>query len=360
MAIFYFAEKIVQETARTSFVGVCCDSCGFDYYYPLTRIGHGYDTAHYGLGAKSAEKNAAASAGQDLSQRLGSEAELVPCPRCGWISQELVSGYRRGRFLKLQTSALVIPIVGIAITGIVALILKNGPIQDRRYIEPVLIVGLSFFLLLGAGLYSLRVALTANINPNRNYPQPPDTPLGTPLAYTRNEAGEFILADVSQIITATPKLLMQIGRHRMNYTDHCCDCNKDSIPLKEFETQILGHTTKLYLARCSDCANTKKKQYWRNWLTAFCLSLLLITPLVLMLSKVTGNILGAACMLLPINFAVAAYWASSRTSSAWIHSVDTSRGLLTLTFPCKAFERYVAKCITEDDTHATIRFNATN
>jgi hypothetical protein len=94
----YYGKTFESSRAGGCVVGVVCDNCGGTYYYELARIGTGAHTAPYGIGTSSASQKAHDQSETDLQRRLAVEAELVPCPKCHWISDELVKGYRLGRY----------------------------------------------------------------------------------------------------------------------------------------------------------------------------------------------------------------------------------------------------------------------
>src|SRR5213079_1790864 len=94
----YYGKTFEAARAGECVVGVVCDKCGCQYYYELARIGTGASTASYGIGASRASQKSHDQSEIDLRRRLGMEAELVPCPRCNWINDELVQGYRLGRY----------------------------------------------------------------------------------------------------------------------------------------------------------------------------------------------------------------------------------------------------------------------
>jgi hypothetical protein len=116
----YNGKQFKAESAGALVVGVDCEKCGYRYYYELARIGIGTGVAHFGIGAGGAERSAAAASERDLQKRLESEAELVPCPNCNWISDELVRGYRRTRFRPLAKLALGIAFFGTVVCLIAA------------------------------------------------------------------------------------------------------------------------------------------------------------------------------------------------------------------------------------------------
>src|SRR5262245_32162294 len=110
----YFGKTFHSATAGALTVGVQCEQCQCEYFYQLTRIGTGAGSAAYNLGQTSASARAENESRHDLERRLAEEAELVPCPRCQWINDELVRGYRLGRYRHWSKAALFGSIIAIA------------------------------------------------------------------------------------------------------------------------------------------------------------------------------------------------------------------------------------------------------
>jgi hypothetical protein len=118
--LFYFNKQIHSEHVGQRVVGVVCTNCGCEYYYELARLGLGSGTAHYGIGVGAATRSAQENSRRDLAQRLVGEAELVPCPKCYWINDDLIQGYRRARYRRLGTFALGVGFFGTVISLICA------------------------------------------------------------------------------------------------------------------------------------------------------------------------------------------------------------------------------------------------
>ena len=80
--------------------------------------------------------------------------------------------------------------------------------------------------MLAAALIGLRALLRRRINPNRNYPQPPMLPAGTPPALLRDEysGGLRLASNPAQRNSAGTCVDLQAGRH--NLPQICCECLK--------------------------------------------------------------------------------------------------------------------------------------
>ena len=127
----YWGKHVASEHVGGRIVRVECAKCGCEYFYELTRIGTGSGTAPYGIGTASATRSAKEQSQRDLGQRLAFEAELVPCPKCNWINDDLVNGFRLGRYRRLGRVAIGVGFVGVIGSLIGAWYISIGPAVDR-------------------------------------------------------------------------------------------------------------------------------------------------------------------------------------------------------------------------------------
>ena len=58
------------------------------------------------MGAEPTEPPAAAR--KDLARRLERESEMVPCPKCQWVNEDLIARYRRRKYRPLAWITLAI------------------------------------------------------------------------------------------------------------------------------------------------------------------------------------------------------------------------------------------------------------
>ncbi|HEX3313480.1 MAG TPA: hypothetical protein VHR72_01260, partial [Gemmataceae bacterium] len=151
--------------------------------------GAGHSTAPYFIGIGSAKKAATDQARRDLRARLAREADLVPCPKCNWINDELVAGYRLSYFRRLGPAALAVAIVGIAGSLLCGGLIYRGPANERFVVPYVLLGGSTIFLLLAGFLLQLQVWMRRRIQPNLHFPSAPKLPAGTPPALIVDAAG---------------------------------------------------------------------------------------------------------------------------------------------------------------------------
>jgi len=114
MTVFIYTKHTASgEFSRM--IEVKCEKCGCVYYYQLKRQGTGTDTSAYLLFEDWACETAKARAAQDGQNRLESEADLVPCPQCNWINEELVQGCKNSQFRGWTRKACWIAVIGLGI-----------------------------------------------------------------------------------------------------------------------------------------------------------------------------------------------------------------------------------------------------
>ena len=123
----YVGKSFSSVVTGSRIVRVTCEKCHADFFYELVRQGKGAASAPYYIGQARAAKRAEKAARKSLEKKLAREAEMVPCPRCRWINQSLIQGYRRTRYRRVGYAAVI---SGFALT--VALLVADAA-SSRRY-----------------------------------------------------------------------------------------------------------------------------------------------------------------------------------------------------------------------------------
>lgn len=185
---------------------VTCERCGTAYYYEMTRQGIGRGTALYGIGTGRAGAGAERRAQEDLNRRLEIESDMVPCPKCHWVSTDLIKTYRKGRYRKIGRLILwvfigsnffLMPVLGMALSKALGYDSQLERVLGMAIV--VLTLGSPIWILLG------RSVLRSRINPNKRYPEAPILPKGTPEA--------LVMAKDEQ--TGEPLLVPAEGKNRL-------------------------------------------------------------------------------------------------------------------------------------------------
>jgi hypothetical protein len=333
----YFGRNYHSAAIGARLVGVSCDQCGTTYFFELARVGSGAATAPYAIGKGRAERSAKDQALRDRERRLEEEAELVPCPKCLWINEHLVSGYRRGRYRGATKAATGIGIAGVCLTLATAWFSSVGPTgADRGAIISILTVGLTGSIGIPVAILLFRHFLRQMIQPNRDYPLPPKPPHGTPTALVRNSAsGELEPAGQpskpgdGDRAGAGAWMNYQIGR--TTFPPICCDCLSPDSQRFAFQYPVnraLGFSVPL----CKGCARRWTRRKWLGALVTLATAAAFGIPLMLALKLdeiffwALVFILGT---LLPV---IGAMIAGRRAAPVRVKSVDRSRGVVRLWF----------------------------
>lgn len=85
---------------------VLCDRCHCEYRYELCRVAEGKAESPYYLFQKRVREHAERQAAQGLLTMLKEDVELVPCPRCGHIPQDMAACIRAKLYRPIQTAGL--------------------------------------------------------------------------------------------------------------------------------------------------------------------------------------------------------------------------------------------------------------
>ena len=331
-------------------VRVQCTMCGCEYFYVLTRIGKGAGTAPYSIGVGAATRRAQKQSQRDLDRRLAQEAELVPCPKCHWINDDLVRGFRLGCYRPLGKLAFVIGLVGTITSLIAGWFIAIGPPRDRAFLPYCLFDGPALFLSLAGGILLLRTWLRSRIQPNRDYPLAPKLPPGSPPALLRDESGgELRPAQPSRYDAgaATDLVDFRIGRDHLPPV--CCDCLK-STPSEHGYGVVLTGTMILVIPRCADCSRLDARKFGRIWPRMFALGMLMGSAAVAPLWHDALLFWFLLVCIFIVMLALACYVASAATTPAWVAGRDTGRGVVSLRFRNTEYGALVAKHLAESST----------
>lgn len=188
----------------------------------------GPGSAPYFLGQQSAKNRASAAAQKNLRRKLERDADLVPCPSCNWVNEEMVGSYRRMRYRALRGWGIVTGII----VAFIALSFSSVLLEtDGRHSAPLpLTLGIAAFAgLMCSGLFLLLQRFLRNrINPNETYPRRPTLPPGTPKGWTSEELASP--APVSDKFELREDAAGPMGDWAFFRTGHlvvpqqCCEC----------------------------------------------------------------------------------------------------------------------------------------
>jgi hypothetical protein len=337
--MYYHAKHINAERVGGRLVRVACTRCGCEYFYKFTRIGLGSAQAPYGLGVDRATRKANEKAQKDLDRRLASEAELVPCPKCNWIDDELVAAFRRGSYRRLGDTAGLIAAAG----GVIGVVLGvTFGVNAPGALIYVLILP-AVLLLAGGGLLLLRNWLRSRIRPNRDYPLAPKLPPGSPPALLKDPtSGRLVPArqEHPPLDASQDWCDFQVGRQ--SWPLLCCDCLQPTT-LDRGHRMLVTKTLRLTIPRCADCAQSTQRRYRRLLWNGATAAVLLTAAIVIPLNLDWLEFGLASGALLIVSLAVVVLVARKMTAPAKIAGGDRSRGVVRLRFRNGEYARTVAE-----------------
>lgn len=258
--IVYVGKTYTARVTAKRLVQVKCQKCRTEYFYELVRSGTGNASAPYYIGQASAQRRAEAAANKVAQRRLQRDAEMVPCPKCHWINQHLVEGYRRSRYgWVLVTGSIIggLVLVTVALVGL-AMFLNEGLSQ---YLNGLVAWALPAVALI-VGSWWLRRFLRGRIDPNVTYPREPELPAGTPMALVKsiNAAGEKVLLPAREAPDAAPGkewITFRAGELRLPWV--CCQCLRPLGPDARLRSNAKGE---LELLLCEMCRPAATRRLW--------------------------------------------------------------------------------------------------
>ena len=109
-------QVVTSSIAGQHLKAVVCDKCKAEFFYELSRVGVGKASAPI-LFKGDAPDRAGEAAHRDLFKRLDNDAELVPCPQCHWVNEELIRKYRKRVSRKTPMTILITFGVGLFLTA---------------------------------------------------------------------------------------------------------------------------------------------------------------------------------------------------------------------------------------------------
>lgn len=342
--LHYHGRRYDASSVGGRVVPVVCEKCGCEYFYELTRVGEGAATAPYSIGTGRAQRSADEQARRDLHRRLAEEAELVPCPKCWWINEALVAGYRRGIYRGATKLALGLGIAGTLLSFVVAWFLSIGSVTDRGALPYVLVGGPAISIALAVSIVLARQLLRASIRPNRDHPQSPKLPPGSPAALVRNKStGELEPARGTSQSELEPAggagawLDFQVGRNTL--PPLCCECLGPATA-KVYRRPIRP-AVEVQVPLCAGCARRWTRRRWLGALAALGLTAAVALPLLYFL-KLDEVVFWMVAIALAIVVPIAGSLVAGHLSApVRVKVVDSSRGVVRLWFRNGAFARRI-------------------
>jgi hypothetical protein len=340
--VFYYGRHYTSASVGGRIIEVICNKCENKYFYEFMRLGAGSAVAPYAIGSAGAAKSATERAQRDMEKRLADEAEIVPCPKCQWVNEDLISGYRRGRYRALTMLALGILLLGTCITLIGAWFLSIGPQADRSGVPSLLIGGPVISITLAGSIILLRNLLRNRIQPNRDYPLSPKVPHGSPAPLILNPStGELELAFATIEPDGGDGVWMDFQIGRSVFPSVCCGCLADVAPGSGYSRPVYPGVA-LVIPLCKSCTSRWKRRGWMGALLALLLVLAVVLPVlyILKLDEVIFWLaVGGVVLIIPM---IGATIAGSLDAPFRVKSIDSSRGVVKLWFRNASFPKPTA------------------
>lgn len=313
-------------------IAVRCEKCNREFFYELARIGEGRASALFGIGSQAAIDSSLQEAAQDVSSRRHHEAELVPCPSCNWINNDLVLGYRQTRYRGLARFGIILAGIGIVVSAWSAWFISIGPMKDRGDAIKALVFGSSVAIVFAIVCFLARSSLRNRIRPNRNFPLPPIVPAGTPAPLVLNsQTGRLEPTNRTALFgSATGKWVQcQIGRFEPPTL--CCGCMGPVEPSAK-SREFISAGAAVSIPYCAICTNRERRRKWMIGLSIWGLSLGTAATIMLVLrldqAEYWVALVAAGLIVAALSTAIA----EVLTTPARIKVIDAARGVIKLWF----------------------------
>ena len=250
---------------------------------------------------------------------------------------------------RLGDWALVVAFWGIVISIFLAVVFFEG--RHSWY----LIIGGTFVSLgFAGGLYGLRQWLRRRIQPNRDFPNEPELPLGTPPALDWNDATQEFRPITRVAARQSQFVDFQIGRSKL--PEICSEC------LIQCDggahQQLTTGSFPIDIPLCANCVRNAKRRSITNGFLSAVFGLLIGTAAGGAMLMLDGEkkpfsleriaSLGFGIWLITLVAAKIAYTLlRSRTASARIVEKDSARSVVRLKFRSPEYAQIVAKFCNE-------------
>jgi hypothetical protein len=346
----YWEKKINAQSVGQRVVSVECNKCGCKYFYVLTRIGVGEGTAPFSIGTTSATRSAQQQSQRDVEQQLAAEAELVPCPSCHWINDDLVRGFRLDRYRRDGKLALGLGSVGTAICLALGWGMSVSHPVNRVAANFLLFGGPLLFISLAVVILLSRSWVRWRIQPNRDFPLPPKLPPGTPPALLLDRlSGMLIPAKPAESRTSDTDDCCQFAIGRDRLPPYCCSCLQIAAVMKGYECQLTP-AFRLDVPRCGVCARIASWRAHKIGTLAFVPVMLIGMAVTVSLGLAPYEFWITAGISFVISVGVASGFACAVTAPVKIVGRDDFRGVFKLRFRNVEYARIVAKHLTDSST----------
>jgi len=338
---FYFAKVFTANVTGTRVVDAACERCQTGFHYHLVRQGTGTGSAPYYLFQGAAERRAQAAAADDLAKRLAREREPVPCPQCQWVNQRTIDAHRK-RLHRWLTSVAWTGAIALFIVIILSRASQSRQIRDEEWLPLLAVAGGVAATILVVCFVAQR-KLRRRFDPNRDFPNPPTLPIGTPVGWVDGDAPTLAMSGTTPVAAAANGVgdddrvvIFHMGT--LALPDACCECLEPATQTYKPPFEVGGERTReLAMPTCAACAARLRRRWWQvAGVTTLAVVWVAMTLYYLMPNDPQGSRAGAiavasvvAVVGLPIALAVVPAW---RVRPYRFKVVDASRDLASVRF----------------------------
>jgi hypothetical protein len=313
-------------------IDVCCDRCKCSFHYELVRVGTGISTDY---------RQANQKAGQELNEQLASDADLVACPECNWVNDELIKRHCKFRYRTFEAVMVSIGILGIVCSLIAAYFIELlgnhdsiGTARIFYFVVPAIFAGLT------GSSFLLSYLLRWRIQPNRTFPAVPNVPLGTAPALFK-ESEKLVLAPSRDPFMGTDEGKIYLFPQHEQLPSTCCYCFDKTMRF------VPAHVTSASSAQIPFCTKCRK-ELDRRFLRVFWCTMGLLMPVGAGLGYWFDSIWCAGATTLVVSFTLSLVVASIATPYPWrVLQRQHPLGQVCLQFRIQEYARVAAKHLIE-------------
>ena len=305
-----------------------CEKCGCAYFYELTRFGTGSTEAAYGV-LELSHLTARQQAETEARHHLLNDAELVPCPACQWVNEDLVTRFRIARTAGWAALTTEVILAGAALTLLATLVGYFHAGLSWGLIVYMTVPGILVTAMVVAMIKAMQKWIERGIQPNCADPDGRSLPFGTPSALVRNEQGQLVPAirDSSddRSYGECKTMALQLGRQLLDGS-RCCLCMDDASPMSSVTIRpIAGFEIRMGL--CWRCGLRHSLFSGAKWVGAGLIVFAAMTLLAFQLGiREEGNIVVNLLFSLAVSLIV---WLCVRYPIG-VKVMDATRGVLRL------------------------------
>jgi len=142
-------------------VKIHCEECSTDFVFVMEREAKGIGTSIYGFDNDGAQQRAVEAAQRELTGKLWTELDVVPCPECGHVQSRMIPTALRRRWRPLRA-------LGILATIAAAILGGMNYLTTIGVDEPVILAWPEFWLLawVGPAMLAFRAFANQRYDPN--------------------------------------------------------------------------------------------------------------------------------------------------------------------------------------------------